>query len=178
MVVSTDCSNAPIYNFSQVTIQPGVYHFADRSCCTAVHSADIYNLQRRSPFTALSEKKRNAHSVAIIIMSRNQKRKMCSTICVILITFTIPPFSHCLHPAWCYHNQEEVGGAIAASLKEKHISREELFITTKVRYFFWHTTDIVTLPCEVTVHPSHRTHRAFSGVSGQNFAGVWHTVEP
>ena len=88
---------------------------------------------------------------------------------------TIPSLIHWLHPAWCYHNQEEVGGAIAASLKEKHISREELFITTKVSYCFWHATDIATLPCEVTV-PSHRTYRACSGVSGQDFPGGWHTV--
>ncbi|CAM9881165.1 unnamed protein product [Ascophyllum nodosum] len=37
--------------------------------------------------------------------------------------------------AWCYFNQEEVGEAIAASIKEKHITRENLFVTTKL----WNT---------------------------------------
>eukprot|EP00904_Undaria_pinnatifida_P001850 jgi/Undpi1/11666/HiC_scaffold_36.g13961.m1 len=37
--------------------------------------------------------------------------------------------------AWCYFNQEEVGSALAASLKEKHIKREDLFVTTKL----WNT---------------------------------------
>ncbi|CAM9297496.1 unnamed protein product, partial [Sphacelaria rigidula] len=37
--------------------------------------------------------------------------------------------------AWCYFNQEEVGSAIAASLEKKYISREDLFITTKL----WNT---------------------------------------
>lgn len=34
--------------------------------------------------------------------------------------------------AWVYFNQEEVGRALAASFKENHITRENVFITTKV----------------------------------------------
>ncbi|CAM9880965.1 unnamed protein product [Ascophyllum nodosum] len=37
--------------------------------------------------------------------------------------------------AWCYFNQVEVGEAIAASIEEKHITRENLFVTTKL----WNT---------------------------------------
>lgn len=108
-------------------------------------------------------------------MIRNKQLEKCSTVCVILIPLSIPPFSLLLSPAWCYFNQEEVGRALAASLKEKHISREELFITTKVRKYLWHATDTVALPCEVAAHPSHRTPRACSGVSGQRCADWWHT---
>lgn len=35
-------------------------------------------------------------------------------------------------PAWCYNNQAEVGGALAAAFKDNSITRENLFITTKV----------------------------------------------
>lgn len=55
---------------------------------------------------------------------------------LVLVPLAIPLSLHCLRPAWCYFNQEEVGSALAASLKEKHIKREDLFVTTKVIHHF------------------------------------------
>lgn len=39
--------------------------------------------------------------------------------------------------AWCYFNQEEVGSALSAAFKDNIITREKLFITTKVWNRIW-----------------------------------------
>lgn len=51
-----------------------------------------------------------------------------------IVYFVLLPFVHCPLPlpAWCYNNQTEVGEALAASFRENDISRENVFITTKV----------------------------------------------